>query len=141
MFVLPMIASASRVERFNAAHRLHNPRWSDEKNEKFFGLCNNKNYHGHNYKLVVKVTGEVDPESGYLLDLKVLKDIIRSEVTDRFDHKNLNLDTEEFSSLNPTAENIAMVIYNILKPELESSLELKIKLYETSRNYVEYPCL
>jgi len=102
-----MIASASRVERFNAAHRLHNPNWSDEKNIQFYGLCNNANYHGHNYNIIVKVTGEVDPESGYLLDLKVLKDIIREEVTYRFDHKNLNLDVEDFKELIPTAENIA----------------------------------
>ncbi len=138
MFVLLMIASASRVERFNAAHRLHNPKWSDEKNEEFFGLCNNKNYHGHNYKLVVKVTGEVDQESGYLLDLKVLKDIIRSEVTDRFDHKNLSMDVEDFANLNPTAENIAYVAWHRIKKHLDPALELHITLYETERNFVEY---
>ncbi len=138
MFVFQMIASASRVERFNAAHRLHNPKWSEEKNKEFFGLCNNKNYHGHNYKLVVKVTGEVDPESGYLLDLKVLKDIIRSEVTDRFDHKNLNLDVTDFTHLNPTAENIAYVSWHHIRKHLDPKLDLHITLYETDRNFVEY---
>ncbi|MEN8696038.1 MAG: 6-carboxytetrahydropterin synthase [Bacteroidia bacterium] len=133
-----MIASASRVEHFNAAHRLHNPKWSDEKNAAFFGLCNNKNYHGHNYKLIVKVTGEVDQESGYLIDLKVLKDIIRKEVTDRFDHKNLSVDVPDFDDLNPTAENIAYMAWHRIKKHLNPQFELHITLYETERNFVEY---
>tara|TARA_B110001450_G_scaffold207266_1_gene197596 strand:- start:3827 stop:4237 length:411 start_codon:yes stop_codon:yes gene_type:complete len=128
-----------RCEHFNAAHRLHNDNWSDEKNKKIFGKCNNPNFHGHNYDLEVKIIGICDPETGYVIDTKILSDLIKEKILDRFDHKNLNLDTDEFKNLNPTAENIALVIYNILKPELPSDLELKIKLYETARNYVEYP--
>ena len=128
-----------RKEHFNAAHRLHNPAWSDEKNKQVFGLCNNKNYHGHNYELIVKVVGVPNPETGYVLDIKILSDLIEEEVIKRFDHKNLNLDTKEFEHLNPTAENIAIVIYNLLRPKLDKDLELKIKLYETERNFVEYP--
>ena len=128
-----------RKAHFNAAHRLYNKNWSDEKNDAIFGLCNNPNYHGHNYGLEVKVIGEVDPETGYLIDLKVLKDLIKSQVEDRFDHKNLNLDTEEFKELNPTAENICFVIWKILRAELDSKFELVVRLYETPRNYVEYP--
>jgi 6-pyruvoyltetrahydropterin/6-carboxytetrahydropterin synthase len=128
-----------RCEHFNAAHRLHNTNWSDEKNREVFGKCNNPNYHGHNYDLEVKVIGLCNPETGYVIDAKILSGLIKDKILDRFDHKNLNLDTKEFQSLNPTAENIAMVIYNILKPSLDESLELKIKLYETTRNYVEYP--
>ena len=131
--------SVYRKEHFNAAHRLHNPQWSDEKNMKVFGLCNNPNYHGHNYDLIVKVTGEVDEDTGYVIDLKVLKDLIKEEVLNRFDHKNLNLDTEEFKNLNPTAEHIAMVIWLLLRNRLNPNLDLKITLYETERNYVEYP--
>jgi 6-pyruvoyltetrahydropterin/6-carboxytetrahydropterin synthase len=138
MFAYTMIASASRVERFNAAHRLHNPNWSDNQNEVFYGLCNNKNYHGHNYKIVVKVTGEVDAESGYLMDLKLLKDIIRSEVTERFDHKNLNLDVEDFQNLIPTAENIAYVAWHRIRKKLDDHLGLHITLHETDRNSIEY---
>ena len=138
MFVVRMIISASRVERFNAAHRLHNPSWTADKNQAVFGLCNNTNYHGHYYRLVVKVTGEVDPETGYLIDLKVLKDIIRAEVTDQFDHKNLNLDVPEFTNLNPTAENIAYIIWHKLRKKLDANLELVITLFETERNFVEY---
>lgn len=133
-----MIASASRVERFNAAHRLHNPDWSDEKNESFYGLCNNPNFHGHNYKLIVKITGEVDSESGYLIDLKVLKNIIRNEVTDKFDHRNLNLDVPDFKDLIPTAENIAYVIWRKINNQIEDHLNLHITLYETERNFIEY---
>lgn len=133
-----MISSASRVERFNAAHRLHNPDWSDEKNESFYGLCNNPNYHGHNYKLIVKITGEVDSESGYLIDLKVLKNIIRDEVTDKFDHRNLNLDVPDFKDLIPTAENIAYVIWHKINKQIEDHLNLHITLYETDRNFIEY---
>lgn len=134
-----MKTAVIRRAQFNAAHRLHNPAWSDEKNQTFFGLCNRPNYHGHNYILEVKVTGEVDPESGYLLDLKILKDLIQSEIEEPFDHKNLNLDTIEFKDLNPTAENIARVVYEKLRSKLDSNLELHIKLFETERNWVEYP--
>ena len=128
-----------RVEHFNAAHRLFVPHWSDEKNNAVFGKCNNPNYHGHNYKLIVKVTGEPDATTGYVIDLKVLSDLIKKEVLLRFDHKNLNLDTEEFRHLNPTAENIAIIIYNLLRSKIERQLDLKITLYETERNSVEYP--
>ncbi len=128
-----------RKEHFNAAHRLHNPAWTDERNKSVFGLCNNENYHGHNYELTVQVTGEIDPETGYVIDLKILSDLIKAEVLDRFDHKNLNLDTIEFRSLNPTAENIAVVIYNLLRSKLDLKLDLKIRLNETERNFVEYP--
>ena len=128
-----------RCEHFNSAHRLHNKNWGDLKNKEVFGKCNNPNFHGHNYELEVKVMGGIDPETGYVIDMKVLSNIIKDNVLERFDHKNLNLDTEEFRDLNPTAENIAVVIYNLLKPKLNANLELKIKLYETPRNYVEYP--
>lgn len=134
-----MRVSVYRKGHFNAAHRLNNPMWSDEKNKEVFGLCNNHNYHGHNYELEVKVTGEVDPDTGYVIDMKILADLIRSEVEDRFDHKNLNLDTEEFHTLIPSAEHIVYVIYNILKGKLDSKYELSIKLWETPRNYVKYP--
>ncbi|MEQ8712992.1 MAG: 6-carboxytetrahydropterin synthase [Cyclobacteriaceae bacterium] len=134
-----MRVSVYRKEHFNAAHRLHNPKWSDEKNAAVFGKCNNLNYHGHNYDLTVKLTGEVDEETGYVYDMKVLSDLIKAHVSDRFDHKNLNLDTEEFKNLNPTAENIAVVIYNILREKIDAQYELKVILYETERNYVEYP--
>ncbi len=128
-----------RCEHFNAAHRLHNKNWSDKKNKEVFGKCNNENYHGHNYELEVKVIGLSDSETGYVIDTKILSNLIKENVLNRFDHKNLNLDTKEFKDLNPTAENIAIVIYNLLRPVIESKLELKIKLYETPRNYVEYP--
>ena len=128
-----------RKAHFNAAHRLHNPAWSAEKNTEIFGLCNNPSYHGHNYELEVKVTGEVDPETGYLIDLKYLKDLIKDHVEARFDHKNLNVDTEEFKNLNPTAENICYVIWQILRGQLAEKYEVAVRLYETPRNYVEYP--
>lgn len=128
-----------RREHFNAAHRLHNPEWSDEMNLKIFGKCNNPNYHGHNYVLEVKVIGEVNPQTGYVMDTKILSDIIKHEVTERYDHKNLNLDIPEFKSLNPTAENIAAEIYKRLRGEIPEELELKVRLYETERNIVEYP--
>ncbi len=134
-----MRISAYRRAHFNAAHRLNNPNWSEEKNREVFGLCNNPNYHGHNYELVVKVTGEVDPETGYLIDLKYLKEIIEEQIEQRFDHKNLNLDTEEFRNLNPTAENICITIWQILRRVLDDRYELGVRLYETPRNYVEYP--
>ena len=128
-----------RKEHFNAAHRLHNPSWDSATNEKVFGKCNLPHYHGHNYELIVKVTGVPDPETGYVMDMKVLSDIIRDVVLERFDHKNLNEDTVEFKHLNPTAENIAVVIYNLLRPAIDTALDLKITLYETPRNFVEYP--
>lgn len=128
-----------RKEHFNAAHRLHNPNWSDEKNQEIFGKCNNPNYHGHNYEMFVKVIGEPDPETGYVYDMKKLSDIIKEHITDKFDHKNLNLDTEEFKHVNPTAENMVVVFYNILRAQIEEQFELKITLYETERNFVEYP--
>lgn len=133
-----MITTVCRKERFNAAHRLYRPDWSDEQNEAFFGLCARPNFHGHNYTLIAKVTGEVDPKTGFLIDLKDLKDIIHSEVINKFDHRNLNLDTEEFKSLNPTAENIAFVIWHKIRAKLEQRLDLSVTLYETERNFVEY---
>lgn len=134
-----MKAAVYRVEHFNAAHRLHNPNWSEEKNQAVFGKCNNPNYHGHNYNLEVGVLGEIDPETGYVFDLKVLSDLITEKILNRFDHKNLNLDVNEFKNLNPTAENIVVVIHNLLRSEIDMKYDLKIKLYETERNYVEYP--
>ncbi|MBL6449215.1 6-carboxytetrahydropterin synthase [Fulvivirga sp. 29W222] len=134
-----MKVAVFRKEHFNAAHRLHNPEWSEEKNDLIFGKCNNPHYHGHNYELFVKLTGEVDPVTGYVYDMKELSDLIKDKVISKFDHKNLNLDTEYFKNLNPTAENIAVVIYNILRKELDHNLDLKIRLYETERNFVEYP--
>ncbi|HRJ30225.1 MAG TPA: 6-carboxytetrahydropterin synthase [Cyclobacteriaceae bacterium] len=134
-----MRIKVSRKEHFNAAHRLFNPAWTEERNKQVFGKCSNPNYHGHNYELIVTVTGEPDPETGYVYDMKVLSDLIREHVTQKFDHKNLNLDTEYFKTLNPTAENIAVVIWKILREKIDSSLDVKITLYETERNYVEYP--
>ncbi|MEJ1241535.1 6-carboxytetrahydropterin synthase [Chryseolinea sp. T2] len=134
-----MRIKVSRREHFNSAHRLHNPEWSDEVNERVFGKCNNPNYHGHNYELIVSLTGEVDQSTGYLYDLKELSDVIKKYVLIRFDHKNLNLDTEYFRDLNPTAENIALVIWRILRQQIDEKFELKITLYETERNFVEYP--
>lgn len=128
-----------RKEHFNAAHRLHNPHWSEEKNKEIFGKCNNPNYHGHNYDLEVKVIGFCDPDTGYVMDAKKLSDLIKTHVLDKLDHKNLNLEVAAFKDLNPTAENIANVIYNILREQLDKNLELKIKLYETARNFVEFP--
>jgi len=133
-----MKATVSRKAHFNAAHRLYRPDWTDEKNNNIFGKCNNPNYHGHNYDLIVSVKGEIDKETGFVMDLKVLKDIIEVEVEEQFDHKNLNLDVDEFKTLNPTAENIAVVIYNKIKKRLDSILELEITLYETPRNFVTY---
>lgn len=134
-----MRISVFRTAHFNAAHRLHNPAWPDEKNREIFGRCNSPHYHGHNYELEVKVTGEVDPDTGYLIDLKILKDLIKEQIEDRFDHKNLNLDTEEFKHFNPTAEHICYVIWQILRSHLDPRLDLAVRLYETPRNYVEYP--
>jgi 6-pyruvoyltetrahydropterin/6-carboxytetrahydropterin synthase len=131
--------SVYRKEHFNAAHRLHNPAWDDNRNSEVFGKCNLPNYHGHNYELIVKVTGETDPATGYVMDMKVLSDVIREHVTDRFDHRNLNLDMPEFREMNPTAENIAIVIHDILRAYIDEKLDIKVILYETPRNYVEYP--
>jgi 6-pyruvoyltetrahydropterin/6-carboxytetrahydropterin synthase len=128
-----------RKEHFNAAHRLHNPNWDETKNQRVFGKCNSPNYHGHNYELTVKLTGEIDPETGYIIDTKILSDIIKEKVLLPFDHKNLNLDVPQFKHLNPTAEHIAKVIYDLLRPELDLKLELQVILYETERNYVHYP--
>lgn len=134
-----MKVAASRKEHFNSAHRLYNPQWSDEKNNSVFGKCSNPNYHGHNYELIVSVIGEPDPETGYVYDMKLLSDLIKDHIVKHFDHKNLNLDTAYFKNLNPTAENIAVVIWRILRQHIDSKYELKIKLYETERNCVEYP--
>ena len=131
--------SVIRKEHFNAAHRLFNPEWSDEKNQEIFGKCNNPNYHGHNYDLLVKLTGLPDPKTGYVFDLKILSDLIKESILDKFDHKNLNLDIEYFKNLNPTAENIVVVIYDILRQKIDTKFDLKITLFETERNYVEYP--
>ncbi len=128
-----------RKGHFNAAHRLHNPKWSDAKNHEIFGLCNNANYHGHNYELEVKVVGEVDPETGYLIDLKILAKIIKEHVEDRFDHKNLNLDCPEFENLMPSTENFCFIIWEILTAQLGNEYEITIKLWETPRNFVQYP--
>jgi len=128
-----------RKEHFNAAHRLHNPEWNAEDNALIFGKCNNPNFHGHNYELIVRLSGEVDPKTGYVFDMKILSDLIKEHVLDRFDHKNLNLDVEEFKTLNPSAENIAIVIYDILREKISNDYDLKITLFETARNYVEYP--
>ncbi|MDW5290549.1 6-pyruvoyl trahydropterin synthase family protein [Formosa sp. PL04] len=133
-----MIAKVSRQGYFNAAHRLFRKDWSDEKNQLIFGRCNNANYHGHNYDVIVSVSGEIDQETGFVIDLKILKQLIKDEIEDAFDHKNLNLDVPEFKDLNPTAENISVVIYNKLKPKLDSNLQLEITLYETPRNFVSY---
>jgi 6-pyruvoyltetrahydropterin/6-carboxytetrahydropterin synthase len=134
-----MKVAVSRKEHFNAAHRLFNPAWTDDKNEVVFGKCSNPNYHGHNYELIVTVLGEPDPATGYVYDMKLLSDLIKEYVTKQFDHKNLNLDTTFFKNLNPTAENIAIVIWRILRQHIDNQYELKIKLYETERNFVEYP--
>ncbi|MFL5740430.1 MAG: 6-pyruvoyl trahydropterin synthase family protein [Flavisolibacter sp.] len=128
-----------RREHFNAAHRLYKEQWNEEKNRAIFGKCSLPHYHGHNYELEIKLVGEIDPETGFVMDLKELSDLVNEKVLERFDHKNLNLDTEEFKNLNPTAENIAVVIYQILRPNIRSSLDLFIRLFETPRNFVEYP--
>jgi 6-pyruvoyltetrahydropterin/6-carboxytetrahydropterin synthase len=128
-----------RREHFNAAHRLYRPDWDDATNNDVFGKCALPNYHGHNYELEVKVVGEPDPQTGFVIDLKILSDLIKREVHERFDHKNLNLDTTEFKNLNPTAENIAIVIFNLLRPHIDSKMDVQVRLYETPRNFVEYP--
>jgi 6-pyruvoyltetrahydropterin/6-carboxytetrahydropterin synthase len=128
-----------RKEHFNAAHRLFNPSWDMTRNDEVFGKCNNPNFHGHNYELIVRLTGEPDPETGYVMDMKVLSDIIKTHVLATFDHKNLNLDTPYFKNTNPTAENICLVIYDILREQIDKKLDMQIRLYETERNFVEYP--
>ncbi|NEM98174.1 6-pyruvoyl trahydropterin synthase family protein [Pontibacter burrus] len=133
-----MEVTVCRKEHFNAAHRLYNANWSDEQNAAVFDKCSNPNYHGHNYEVIVKLTGPVDPDTGYVYDLKKLSELLKSEVIERFDHKNLNLDTEEFKNLNPTAENIAIVIWNKLRAKISDTYALGITLYETERNFVEY---
>jgi 6-pyruvoyltetrahydropterin/6-carboxytetrahydropterin synthase len=133
-----MKVTVCRKAHFNAAHRLHNPGWSAQQNEEAFGKCNNPYYHGHNYELVVCVTGEIDPKTGYVVDMKWLADLIELEIENRFDHKNLNEQTVEFKNLNPTAENIAVVIWQLLRKQLNDALTLKVILYETPRNFVEY---
>ncbi|MEJ6792292.1 MAG: 6-carboxytetrahydropterin synthase [Lacinutrix sp.] len=133
-----MKVTVSRRAHFNAAHRLYRKDWSYEKNNAIFGKCNNPNYHGHNYDLIASVTGEIDPETGFVIDVKILKDIIKKEVEDAFDHKNLNLDVLEFKDLNPTAENIVVVIHQKIKAKLDSNLDLEVVLYETPRNFVSY---
>jgi 6-pyruvoyltetrahydropterin/6-carboxytetrahydropterin synthase len=132
------IVTVSRAAHFNAAHRLFNPEWDNTRNDEVFGKCNNLNYHGHNYNLVVHVTGPIDPDTGYVMDIKILSDLVEEKIVERFDHKNLNLDVEEFRDLNPTAENIAVSIWFILREFIDRSLKLAITLYETERNFVEY---
>src|SRR5579872_7026319 len=134
-----MKVAVSRKEHFNSAHRLFIPEWNEEKNVAIFGKCSNPNFHGHNYELIVTVVGEPDAVTGYVYDMKLLSDLIKENILKHFDHKNLNLDTTYFKNLNPTAENIVVVIWNILRPHIDTQFELKIKLYETERNSVEYP--
>ena len=133
-----MEITVSRKAHFNAAHRLHNKNWSDEKNQKIFGKCNYQNYHGHNYELIVSVTGKINPETGYVIDMGELKKIIKNEVEERLDHKNLNLDVPHFSNTIPSAENICIYIYDILRGNIDSQFKLSVRLYETPRNFVEY---
>jgi len=132
------MVTVSRKAHFNAAHRLFRADWSDEKNTTVFGKCSNPNYHGHNYELIVSVTGNIDPETGFVVDVKILKDLIKSEIEDSFDHKNLNVEVVEFKNLNPTAENIAVVTWDKLRPHLDAALKLSVTLYETPRNFVSY---
>ena len=134
-----MRTAVFRKANFNSAHRLHNPHFDDKTNQEVFGLCNNPNYHGHNYDLIVKLVGEVNEQTGYVFDLKILNDIINQEIIERFDHRNLNLDTVEFKTLIPTVENIARVIYELLRVKIDLKYDLEITLYETPRNYVIYP--
>jgi len=133
-----MNVTVCRKEHFNAAHRLYHPGWSDERNAEVFGKCSNPHYHGHNYELIVKLTGPVDAETGYVFDMKMLSNLIKTEIINNFDHKNLNLDTEDFKDLNPTAENISIVIWNRLRAKISSHLNLSVTLFETDRNAVEY---
>ena len=134
-----MKVAVYRKEHFNAAHRLNNPDWDQATNQRVFGKCNNPHFHGHNYELIIKIVGEVDPATGYVMDLKVLGDLTKQHVLNKFDHKNLNEDTEEFKNLNPSAENIAIVIYNLLRDKIDPKFYMQVRLYETERNFVEYP--
>ncbi|MEM7101632.1 MAG: 6-carboxytetrahydropterin synthase [Bacteroidota bacterium] len=134
-----MRVSVYRKAHFNAAHRIYNPKWSDEKNQEVFGACSNPYYHGHNYELVVKVTGEVDPDTGYVIDLRIVKDLIKTYVEERYDHKNLNVEVEDFKDLVPTAEHICYMIWKNLRSQLDEKYDLSVRLFETPRNYVEYP--
>lgn len=138
VLTIRMKVTICREAHFNAAHRLHNPHWTDEQNRAVFGKCNSPNYHGHNYDLIVKVKGPVDEATGYVMDMKLLADLVDEVVVGRFDHKNLNLDTEFFRTLNPTAENIVIVCWNLLRARIDASLDLTLVLYETQRNFVEY---
>lgn len=133
-----MRVTISRKAHFNAAHRLHRADWSMEKNDSIFGKCNNPNFHGHNYDMTVSITGEIDQETGYVMDIKILSDLIKDEIEDRFDHKNLNLDVPEFKDLNPTAENIVVVIWDILRARIKPEHDIEVILYETPRNFVSY---
>ena len=133
-----MKVKVARKAHFNAAHRLYNPNWSEEKNNSIFGKCNNANFHGHNYNFTVEILGEINPDTGYVVDLGWLGRLIEKEIENRFDHKNLNLDCEEFKGLNPTAENIVVVIYKLLKKKIDTGLQVNVKLYETERNFAEY---
>ena len=133
-----MKVTVHRKAHFNAAHRLYNKDWSMDKNDQVFGKCNNPQYHGHNYELITSVTGDIDPVTGYVIDMKILKDLIKEEVENKFDHKNLNEQVEDFKELNPTAENIAVVIWNKLRNKLDKKFDLEVTLYETPRNFVTY---
>jgi 6-pyruvoyltetrahydropterin/6-carboxytetrahydropterin synthase len=133
-----MKVTVCRKAHFNAAHRLYNPQWDNARNEKTFGICNNPNYHGHNYNLIVKVTGDIDPDTGYVIDMNILKEIIRENIISRYDHKNLNLDVDDFKNINPTAENITVAIWNILREKISDKFDLGVVLYETERNFIEY---
>jgi 6-pyruvoyltetrahydropterin/6-carboxytetrahydropterin synthase len=133
-----MKVTVSRKAHFNAAHRLYRKDWSMEKNQEVFGKCNNPNFHGHNYELIVSVTGEVDKETGYVIDTKILSDLIKEHIEEAFDHKNLNEDVPEFKDLNPTAEYIAYIIWNKLRVLIDADKDLEITLYETPRNFVTY---
>ena len=133
-----MKVAVFRKEHFNAAHRLYNSDWSEEKNQEIFGKCSNPNYHGHNYELIIKLVGTIDPDTGYVYDMKKLSDLVKENILKKFDHKNLNLDTHEFKNLNPSAENIAVVIWNILRNKIEEKYDLTVRVYETERNFVEY---
>ena len=134
-----MRISVYRKAHFNAAHRIYNPKWNDEQNKAIFGPCSNPYYHGHNYDLEVKITGEINPDTGYVYDLKKLSDLIKEEVEDRLDHKNLNVEVDHFKDTIPSAENICVFIYQLLRSKIEMQYDLQVRLYETPRNYVEYP--
>lgn len=139
IYIMKKRVSVYRREHFNAAHRLHNAAWDEAKNDAVFGKCNNPNFHGHNYEMEVKVTGEPATDTGFVIDLKFLSDTVKESILEKFDHKNLNLDLPEFANLNPTVENIVILIYEILREKIDSNLDLQVRLYETPRNFAEYP--